>query len=271
MASTQSIEAAARQPATRRRVRLSRRAGFWAVAFSFLVVTAFSTAPSSLYGVYQHSEHLSSLTITFVYSVYAVGVVASLVLFGHLSDWYGRRIVLLPAICTAIAAAVVFLAWKSLGGLYLARILTGIAVGATVATATAFITDLDPGPGGGPTRRAGIVGTIANIGGLATGPLIAGVLARYEPHPLTLPYEILLALLVLAAVLVALAPEGHRPRLPRPAYRPQHLAIPAGARRQFTAATAGCSCASPRSDCSLASLPRSSPGPCITAPRPCAD
>ena len=239
MASTQSIETAARQPATRRRVRLSRRAGFWAVAFSFLVVAAFSTAPSSLYGLYEQSEHLSSLTITFVYSVYAVGVVASLVLFGHLSDWYGRRIVLLPAICTAIAAALVFLAWKSLGGLYLARILTGIAVGATVATATAFITDLDPGPGGGPTRRAGIVGTIANIGGLATGPLIAGVLARYEPHALTLPYELLLALLVLAAVLVALAPEGHPPKLPRPAYRPQHLSIPAGARRQFTAATAG--------------------------------
>jgi hypothetical protein len=28
--------------------RLSRRAGLWAVAFSFLVVAAFSTAPSSL-------------------------------------------------------------------------------------------------------------------------------------------------------------------------------------------------------------------------------
>jgi hypothetical protein len=30
--------------------RLSRRAGFWAVAFSFLVLTAFATAPSALYG-----------------------------------------------------------------------------------------------------------------------------------------------------------------------------------------------------------------------------
>jgi hypothetical protein len=30
---------------------LSRRAAFWAVAFAFLAVTAFSTAPSSLYGL----------------------------------------------------------------------------------------------------------------------------------------------------------------------------------------------------------------------------
>jgi MFS family permease len=219
--------------------RLSRPARFWAVAFSFLVVTAFSTAPSSLYGLYEHREHLSSLTITFVYAVYAAGVVTSLVLVGHVSEWYGRRVVLLPAIGIAIVAAVVLLVWRSVAGLFLARILTGFGVGAAVATATAFITDLDPGPGGGPTRRAGIVGTIANIGGLALGPLIAGVLARYEPHGLTLPLQVFLALLVVGAIAVALAPERRSPTHPRPAYRPQHLSVPANARRQFTAATTG--------------------------------
>ena len=76
---------------TRPTPRLSRRAGFWAIAFSFWVVAAFSTAPSSLYGLYEQREHLSSLTITFVYAVYAVGIVVSLLLVGHVSDWYGRR------------------------------------------------------------------------------------------------------------------------------------------------------------------------------------
>ena len=33
-----------------RRLALCRQAGFWAVAFSFLAVSAFSTAPSALYG-----------------------------------------------------------------------------------------------------------------------------------------------------------------------------------------------------------------------------
>jgi MFS family permease len=239
MESTHTIEVSPVQPAARARPRLSRRTGFWAVSFSFLVMTAFSTAPSSLYGLYEHSEHLSSLTITFVYGVYAVGVIASLVLFGHVSDWYGRRIVMLPAMCTAIVATVIFLVWRSLGGLFLARILTGLALGATVATATAFITDLDPAPSGGPSRRAGIVGTIANIGGLATGALIAGVLAAYAPHPLTLPFEILLALLVLAAISVALAPEGHPPTEPQPTYRPQRLSVPESGRRRFTAAAIG--------------------------------
>ena len=73
--------------------RLSRRAGFWAVAFSFLIVTALSTAPSSLYGLYELHEHLAPLTITIVYAVYAAGVTTSLLLAGHVSDWYGRRVV----------------------------------------------------------------------------------------------------------------------------------------------------------------------------------
>ena len=226
--------------ATRRSVRrLSRPVGFWAVAFSFLVVAAFSTAPSSLYGLYEQREHLSSLTITFVYAVYAVGVVGSLLLAGHVSDWYGRRVVLLPAIAVAIAAAAVFLVWRSLAGLIVARVLTGVAVGAAVATATAFVTDLDSGQAGLPTRRAGIVSTIANIGGLALGPLIAGVLARYEPHGLTLPFQVFVAALALAAIAVAFSPEGHPPVHPRPRYRPQHLSVPAHARRRFTAAAAG--------------------------------
>jgi hypothetical protein len=61
-----TIDLSSRRPSVRTWPRLSRRAGFWAIALSFLVITAFSTAPSSLYGLYEQREHLSALTITFV-------------------------------------------------------------------------------------------------------------------------------------------------------------------------------------------------------------
>jgi MFS family permease len=188
-----------------------------------------------LYGLYEHRDHLSSLTITIVYGIYALGVVTSLLIAGHVSDWYGRRAVLLPALGLAIVAAVVFLASRSLAGLLAARLLTGLALGAALATATAFITDL----GGGATRRASVVATVANLGGLGVGPLLSGVLARYEPHALTLPFLAFLGLLVLAVALVVLAPEGHPALHPRPAYRPQRLSAPANARGEFAAATTG--------------------------------
>jgi len=219
--------------------RLSRRAGFWAVAFSFLIVTALSTAPSSLYGLYELREHLSPLTITIVYAVYAAGVTTSLLLVGHVSDWYGRRAVLIPAATLAIAAAVLFISWHSLAGLLVARVLTGLALGATVATATAYVADLDAGPDGAVTRRSGIVSTIANVGGLAIGPLASGLLARYAPGGLTLPYIVLLVALLVAALAVVLAPEGRSPAHPLPRYRPQRIKVPANARGQFLAAIAG--------------------------------
>src|SRR5262245_6538294 len=219
--------------------RLSRRAGFWAIAFSFLIVTAFSTAPSALYGLYEQHEHLSPLTITIVYAVYAMGVTASLLLAGHVSDWYGRRVVLLPALALATVAAVLFISWQSLPGLLVARVLTGLALGATVATATAYIADLDAGRDGGVTRRSEVVAAVASVGGLAIGPLASGLLARYAPSGLTLPYVVLLVALVAGALAVVLAPEGRPAARPLPRYRPQRLKVPAEARGQFVAAIAG--------------------------------
>ena len=208
------------------------------IALSFLAVTAFSTTPSPLYGLYERQLHLSSLMITLVYAVYALGVVASLLFVGHLSDWYGRRAVLIPAVVLAAIAALVFISWKSLPALIAARVLSGVAFGASAAAATAYIADLDAGEDGVPTRRAGIVATTANVGGLALGPLVSGLLARYLPHGLTLPYLVMLAALVIALFGLAIAPERHAPVQPRRRYRPQRLRAPARERSRFFAAIA---------------------------------
>jgi MFS family permease len=221
------------------RGRLSRTAGFWAIAASMAVLTAFSTAPSPLYRSYQRQDHLSSITITVVYAVFAAGIVVSLLLVGHVSDWYGRRTVLIPALATALVAALVFTFSTSLPALLIARVLTGLALGAAVATTTAYLTDLDAGPNGIPTRRSQIVSTVANVGGLAVGPLVAGLLAQYVKGFPQLVYVVLAALLVVAIVIATLAPEGKPVPKPRPRYRPQRLAVPATARAEFTAALTG--------------------------------
>ena len=149
------------------------------VAASLAVLTAFSTAPSALYGIYARQDHLTAIAVTLIYSVYAAGILVSLLLVGHLSDWYGRRALLVPAALTALVATLVFATSSSLPALFLGRVVTGIALGAAVAAATAYLTDLDAGPGAAPTRRAQIVATVANVGGLATGPLLAGLLVEY--------------------------------------------------------------------------------------------
>jgi MFS family permease len=223
----------------KRRGRLSRAAGFWAIAGSMAILTAFSTAPSPLYGLYRRQDHLSSITVTVVYAVFATGVVTSLLLVGHVSDWYGRRTVLLPALLTGLAAALIFATSTSLPALFVGRVLTGLALGAATATAGAYLTDLDSGPNGVATRRAQIASTVANVGGLAIGPLASGLLGAYVPSVPRLIYVIFVALLVLALVATWRSPEVRPLPTPRPRYRPQRLAIPGAERAQFGAALTG--------------------------------
>lgn len=66
----------------------------------------------------------------------------------------------------------------------------------TAGTATAALLDL-----GGSLRRGRSAGlaVAANMGGLASGTFVAGLLAGLAPNPLRTPYWLLLALVVLTA------------------------------------------------------------------------
>jgi MFS family permease len=219
---------------------LNHGRGFWAIAFALMVVMAYSAFPTPLYGLYAARDGFGSLTITAVFAAYAVGVAVSLFLVGHLSDSLGRRRVLLPSLALTALSAVLFLLWRDLPGLLVARVINGLGVGAVTATATAWIAELHAGarPEAG-ARRAEIVGVAANIGGIGTGALVAGLLAQWVTSPLTVPYLVGLAGLLAAIVLVAATPETREARLPRPAYRPQRVSVPAAARGEYFGAALG--------------------------------
>jgi hypothetical protein len=213
------------------------RLAFWVVAFAFLSLMAFSTVPSPLYGLYRARDHFSLFMVTVIYAVYAVGVVGALLLAGHLSDWYGRRLLLLSSVGFAILSALVFLASKSLGALLVARLIDGISVGLVLSAATAYMTELAAvGRPEASRGRAQLTTTAVNVGGLGVGALAAGALAQWVADPLTVPYFVFLAALVLSAIGIAVAPETQDGPQPRPRYRPQRLSVPHGERTRFFAA-----------------------------------
>jgi MFS family permease len=222
------------------RIPIRYSLGFWAVAFAFTALMAFTTAPTPLWSLFARRDGFSSLTITLVFAVYAVAVAVSLVLAGHLSDVYGRRRLLVPALALNVVAALVFVTWPALPGLLVARILSGLGVGAATATATVWLAELDAGRRpDAPAHRAQIISTAANLGGLGLGALIAGVLAQWVGHALTVPFLTLASALVVGMLVVALAPETRVPPEPRPRYRPQRISVPPQSRgRFFAAATA---------------------------------
>jgi hypothetical protein len=215
-------------------------AGFWCVAAAFALAMAFSAAPAPLYPLYETRDGFGAFTVTIVFTVYAVGVVLSLLLAGHVSDWLGRRLILISTFATLVTAAIVFLAWPELPGLFVARFLTGLGVGMISPTATAHLQELNSAhrPGAGHSRPA-IVSSAANVGGLGLGPLITGALAQYAPAPLRVPYIAFALLLVLSALAVAFAPETVEIPPVRPRYRPQRISAGQGGAAAYTAAAAG--------------------------------
>lgn len=124
-----------------------------------------------------------------------------------------------------------------LSGLIFARVISGVAVGLSAATATAYLLELDlvarPAASG---RRANIAATAANLGGIGFGPLVAGWLAEHAPHPLRLPYIVFGGAIAGLAVLVALGPDVPGSRPPRPPYRPQRIVVPRKDRSDFFSA-----------------------------------
>jgi MFS family permease len=212
--------------------------GFWLAGYVFAITMAFSAVPAPLYVLYQARDHFGALMVTIIFSVYALGVAASLFLVGHVSDWLGRRRILLIAVGVNMAAGLLFLGWPAVPGLIIGRVLSGISIGMLSATSTAYLSELHAAARpGAPRTRAEIVAAAASLGGLGLGPLVAGLLAQYAGAPLQVPYLVFEALMLAGCVALAVTPETVRPLLTKRRYRPQRVTVPAASRATFYAAS----------------------------------
>ena len=206
-----------------------RRIAFWLLALVFAATMLGTTLPTPLYVIYQARWHFSAAMVTVTFAVYAAGVLAALLLAGRSSDQAGRKPVLAAALGLSALSTAVFVLAPDLGALLAARILSGLSAGLMTGTATAALTELVPSG-----RRASLVATAANMGGLGLGPLIAGLFSQYAPHPTTLVFEVYLAVLVAAGLCLLFIPETVSPRQ-RPALRLAGLGIPERSRGEFIA------------------------------------
>jgi MFS family permease len=219
--------------AVRSAPRLARSAGSATVTAMLVLFMAAAGAPTPLYVVYQQQWGFPTSTLTLVFAVYVLGLLATILVVGALSDHVGRRPVLAAAIALEAVALVLFLTAGGVTTLLLARLAQGVATGAAITTLSAAVVDLTA-----PNRagRAGLVTSVATLLGLAAGSVGAGALVEYAPAPTRLVYVVLLVGVLAAAVGTALLPEtaprrpgalaSLRPRVGMPDYlRSEFLSI----------------------------------------------
>jgi MFS family permease len=187
--------------------KLGPAAAFWLLAATLSLLLFASSAPSPLYIVYQAEWGFSAVTLTSVFAVYALALLAALVIAGSVSDHAGRRPTLLFALAIELAGMLVFAEARSVGWLFAARVLQGVATGIAMGAISAALLDFQPEAS---PRLGALLGVAAPLTGLAAGALGAGLLVEYGPDPTRLVYWLLLGGFAVATIVAIAVPETVR-------------------------------------------------------------
>ncbi|EDK72491.1 major facilitator superfamily MFS_1 [candidate division TM7 genomosp. GTL1] len=204
------------------------RRAFVYFAFALGLFIAAASAPSPLYGIFQAEWHFSSLTLTLIFAVYAFALLLALLFCGSLSDYVGRRPMLFTALVIEAIGMIVFAVAPSVGWLYVARLLQGIATGIATAVLSASLIDTQPQ---GRTGLAPLVSTITPVVGLGIGAFVSGLLVSYAVQPTHLIFWLLFG--CMATMMTALYFVSE-PTKPQPGWKHALLptiALPKAARK----------------------------------------
>ena len=172
--------------------------------FSFagaMLIAASSSAATPLYHLYQESMHLTPFWITIVFAVYVASLLAGLLTVGGLSDYVGRRPVILAALLLNAAAMLLFAEARDVGQLILARAVQGLCVGTGTTALGAAILDTN-------RARGPLLNSVTAFLGMTAGTLGTAALITFAPDPLHRVYEVLLGLTVVMIALLWVMPES---------------------------------------------------------------
>ncbi|MHC8325747.1 MFS transporter [Pseudomonas sp. LB1P83] len=180
---------------------ISNRSSLWFLAITLLSFLAASTAPTPLYHLYQEHLQFSAATLTLIFGVYAISLLAALLTVGSLSDYLGRKPVIFTAVALNMLAMLLFINADSVALLISARVLQGFATGMATAVLGAALLDTD-------RQQGPLVNSVAPLLGMAVGAMGCGLLAEFAPLPLQLTFWVLLALFGMQALCVWRLPES---------------------------------------------------------------
>jgi MFS family permease len=212
------------------RTSLSNTSSTFFAALAAMTFSASGAAPTPLFQQYQESYGLTPAMLTIIFAAYVLSLLMALLMTGSLSDYVGRRPVILTALAMNMVAMIMFMTAGSAATLIAARSVQGFATGVATTALGAAILDTDK-------SRGPMLNSVTAFAGLTTGSLGAGVLVTFAPDPTELVYAVLL---VLSGIEIALLWRMPRTIEPKPgalaSLRP-HVGVPVQARRALAQLT----------------------------------
>ena len=208
--------------ATASRRTLSTGAMTVYAALAAVTFSATSSAPTPLYHVYQQNWGLSPAIVTVIFAAYAGAMLVSFLTIARLSDYIGRRPMILAALLLNAAALVLFITAGNAFELIAARVVQGLGTGIALTTLGATILDTDKANGA-------LLNSVTAFLGLMVGSLLAGVLVAFAPLPTELVYIVLLVVTLAEAAVLLIAPETTTGRQGALQVLKPHVSVPRAA------------------------------------------
>jgi MFS family permease len=217
------------------RARGSRTAFRWTAYV--LAVTSFAAGvPTPFYPSYEERFGFSAGVLGAVFGAYALGVLLTLLLVAPLAEEVGRRKLLYLAMALTGLGALLFAFATGVVSLTLARVVTGMAVGATSSVATAAMTDLEPYRDQHHVARVAVA---ANFGGFAVGVTFSALWDQYGADPSQLVYLLPIVASLVGALAIRGLPETATAFGSKAPVRIQRPSVPSELRRPFWVAAGG--------------------------------
>jgi MFS family permease len=227
-----TIPAGESPAATTRHRGASPALAFAGVTISFLALFLAAGAPSPLFRLEQQEWGFPVWLLTTAFAIYAIALLAAILVAGSLSDYIGRRPVLIGALGVEAVAMLIFLFAPDIGWVIAARTVQGIATGAGVSAFTAAAVEFAPEK----HKKLGVLtGSIAPAAGLGFGALIAGIAVQFTPAPSHIIFTFLATLFVLGTIVAIASPETTSRRAGALRSLTPRVSVPGKARSEFLA------------------------------------
>lgn len=142
--------------------------------------------------------------LTIAYAAYSAGLLVALLFFGSLSDFLGRRPVLVIAL-SAQAVTVAGLALSSDIGVFVAlRVLQGMTIGVAASAFTAFVVESASAK---RKRMGAALGSLVPVAAGGVGGFLGGATADLVPDPARTVFGVLSVVTLVSVIVVLLCTE----------------------------------------------------------------
>ena len=205
-----------------------------AVALGVFMVSYGTNVSTPFLTLYRDRLDLSANATQLIFVVYVLGIVASLLIAGQLSDRFGRKPLLIGSLAVSAVASLLLIQGRdSYGYLIAGRVLLGVVSGAGLGVGAAWFQEI---MGAGNELKAALIATAVTYGGFGAAPPISVIYEWIGSSPLVVPFLLHVVLTLLAIPAVSRVPEtvDVRAAAARGPWRPGlRLGVPAAARRGF--------------------------------------